>query len=57
MTPVTGGCFPSPDGRRGRYSGAKLEETVTCQANEAAPKGRFVYGPCFNHFKVKIKLS
>ncbi len=35
----------------------ELEETVTCQGNEASPKGRRVYGPCFNHFKVKIKLS
>ena len=32
------------------------EDTHFCQGQEGSPKGRRRYGPCFNHFKVKITL-
>ena len=35
----------------------ELEETMLCRGQEGSPKGRRVYGPCDNYFKVKIKIS
>ena len=35
----------------------ELEEARLCRGQEGSPKGRRVYGPCDNYFKVKIKIS
>ena len=34
-----------------------LEEMMFCQGKEGSPKGRRVYGPCMNSFKIKVEVS